>query len=184
MYYFGYGSNMLTPRLQARVPSTQPVATVRLEDYELHFHKWVRLEDYELHFHKWSRDESGKCNIVPAPGATVYGVVFEVDTDELEALDEAEQRGRGYTREEVSLKGPDTSFNAFAYVAQPAYVDDALLPYDWYHGLVLAGAQQHDLPSRYIDQIAAVRSYPDPNEERRRKHQALLEEAGYPLLSR
>ena len=171
MYYFGYGSNMLTPRLQARVPSAQPVAT-------------VRLEDYELHFHKWSRDESGKCNIVPAPGATVYGVVFEVDTDELEALDEAEQRGRGYTREEVSLKGPDTSFNAFAYVAQPAYVDDALLPYDWYHGLVLAGAQQHDLPSRYIDQIAAVRSYPDPNEERRRKHQALLEEAGYPLLSR
>jgi gamma-glutamylcyclotransferase (GGCT)/AIG2-like uncharacterized protein YtfP len=171
MYYFGYGSNMLTARLQARVPSAHPVAT-------------ARLEGYALHFHKWSRDESGKCNITPAPEATVHGVVFEVDPAELDALDEAEQRGRGYTRQEVHLQGPNTPSDAFAYVAQPAYVDDALLPYDWYHGLVLAGAQQHDLPPDYIAMIEAVRSYPDPNEKRRRKHRILLKEAGYPLLRR
>ena len=172
MYYFGYGSNMLTTRLQARVPSARPVAT-------------AQLEAYELRFHKWSRDGSGKCNIVSVPDeeGTVHGVVFDVDSGELDALDEAEQRGRGYERREVVLDGPDAPRTAFAYVAQPAYVDDALLPYDWYHALVLAGARQHDLPGAYIAQLEAVRSYPDPDEERRRTHRALLQEAGYPLLT-
>jgi hypothetical protein len=171
MYYFGYGSNMLTARLEARVPSTQPVMT-------------AMLKGHDLRFHKRSRDGSGKCNIVSSEeGAAVYGVVFDVDPTELDALDEAEQRGRGYKRRNVRLQGPSSTVEAFAYVAQPAYIDDALLPYDWYRALVVAGARQHSLPAPYIAQLGAVRSYPDPNDARRRRHQALLQKSGYPFLS-
>lgn len=163
---------MLTSRLKARVPSAHPVHT-------------ARLNGYELRFHKWSQDGSGKCNIVASPerNASVHGVVFEVESAQLDALDEAEHRGRGYERQEVSLDDVSPSVDAFAYVAQPAYIDDALLPYDWYHALVLAGAREHDLPSEYIAQLEAVRSYPDPDEQRRRKHKTILEAAGYPLLT-
>ncbi len=171
MYYFGYGSNMLTTRLEARVPSARTVMT-------------AMLKGYDLRFHKRSRDGSGKCNVVPADeGSAVYGIVFDVDPTELDTLDEAEQQGRGYERRDVCLRGPSSTVDAFAYVAQPAYVDDALLPYDWYRALVVAGARQHSLPAPYVAQLGAVRSYPDPNEERRRTHRALLQEAGYPLLS-
>jgi len=170
MTYFGYGSNMLTRRLRARVPSADPIGT-------------GRLPGYRLHFHKRSRDGSGKCNIVPVEAdAVVHGVLFELNANEVDALDEAEQRGRGYERRTMQIQGPSSPVEAFAYVAQPAYVDDALLPYDWYRALVLAGAREHDLPAAYVARLEAVRSYPDPNQERRQRHQALLNDAGFPPL--
>ncbi len=169
MYYFGYGSNMLTDRLQGRVRSATPVTT-------------ARLDAYSLCFHKRSRDGSGKCNIVPDDDQTVHGVVFDVASSGLHALDEAEQRGRGYSRQTLTVRDESCTFEVFAYVAQSAYVDDALLPYDWYRALVLAGAREHRLPHSYVAEIESIQSYPDPNEERRRRYQHLLREAGFSLL--
>ena len=173
MYYFGYGSNMLTSRLRTRVPSAEPVLT-------------ATLEGHALRFHKQSRDGSGKCTVVPSSvnGARVHGVIFDVSSADLRLLDEAEQRGRGYERRDVVVEDSDSTVEAFAYVAQPAYVDDTLLPYDWYHALVLAGAREHDLSSSYVAKIESVPSYPDPNEERRRTHRHLLQEAGFSLPER
>ena len=168
MHYFGYGSNMLLARLQRRVPSAEPVLN-------------AALPEHGLRFHKRSRDGSGKCNIVAEAGETVHGVVFEVSSADLDALDEAEQQGRRYRRRSVTVHGPETAVDAFAYVADPFYVDDALHPYEWYHALVLAGARQHNLPEAYVAQIEAVPTIPDPNRERRRSHERLLEKAGYPL---
>lgn len=162
---------MLTKRLQGRVPSATPVTT-------------ARLDNHALCFHKRSRDGSGKCNIVPDQDQTVYGVVFDVSSSGLDALDEAEQRGRGYRRQTLTVREDSSAREVFAYVAQPAYVDDALLPYDWYRALVLAGAREHRLPQSYVAEVASNQSYPDPNEERRRKHQHLLQEAGFSLLQR
>jgi hypothetical protein len=168
-YYFGYGSNMLMARIRNRVPSATPITN-------------ASLPGYGLRFHKRSQDGSGKCNIISSDDETVYGVVFEVNPDELDTLDEAEQQGRRYWRRSVTVEGEGTSIEAFAYVADPFFVDDTLLPYEWYHAIVVAGAREHNLPSDYIAQIEAVRSYPDPNEERRRRYRSLLEEVGYPLL--
>jgi hypothetical protein len=140
------------------------------------------LENYGLRFHKRSRDGSGKCNIVPDDEETVHGVVFDVSPSDLYALDEAEREGRRYRRTRMAVEGGVAPVEAFTYVAQPAYVDDALLPYEWYRALVAAGAREHDLPATYVEKIEAVRAYPDPDEERRRQHRTLLHEAGYPLL--
>ncbi|MFB6099011.1 MAG: gamma-glutamylcyclotransferase family protein, partial [Salinibacter sp.] len=119
MLYFAYGSNMLTERLRARVPSAEPVAT-------------AKLPGRTLRFHKRSQDGSGKCTLVESPEASeaVYGVLFEFDLDDLPALDEAEHRGRGYERCRIHPQTEMETVEAFAYLAQPAYVDDALLPYD------------------------------------------------------
>ncbi|PSQ95135.1 MAG: gamma-glutamylcyclotransferase [Bacteroidetes bacterium SW_9_63_38] len=168
MYYFGYGSNMLLSRLRRRVPSAEPAMN-------------AKLPEHTLRFHKRSRDGSGKCNIVSAPSETVHGVVFEVSPADLDALDEAEQQGRRYRRQSVTVQGTTEAVEAFAYVADPFYVDDALHPYEWYHALVLAGARQHGLPDSHIAAIKAVSTIPDPSRERRRSHRILLEEAGYPL---
>ena len=169
MLYFGYGSNMLTPRIRARVPSARPVTT-------------ARLDGYALCFHKRSRDGSGKCTVVPDEDSAVYGVVFEVAADDIDGLDEAEQQGRRYRRTDVPVHTASTALEAFTYVAEPAFVDEAYIPSEWYHALVLAGAREHSLPPAYVERIASVRTYPDPNRERRRTYRQLLEEAGYPLL--
>jgi gamma-glutamylcyclotransferase (GGCT)/AIG2-like uncharacterized protein YtfP len=170
MRYFGYGSNMLLPRLRCRVPSAAPVAN-------------ATLSGYGLRFHKRSRDGSGKCNIIANDDETVHGVIFDVSSADLDALDEAEQQGRRYQRRPVTVHTDASAVETFAYVAEPFYIDDSLVPYEWYHALVLAGARQHNLPAPYIEEIEAIQTLPDPNRERRRRHKALLEQAGYPLLA-
>ena len=168
MLYFAYGSNMLTERLQDRVPSAEPVSS-------------ATLPGRTLRFHKRSKDGSGKCNLAPASeeSASVHGVLFDFASDDLSALDEAEHRGYGYERRRVHPQTPNGSVDAFAYVAQPAYIDDALRPYDWYRALVTAGAHQHNLPSAYRNRIEATRSYPDPDTDRRRTYRSLLRTAGF-----
>lgn len=170
MLYFAYGSNMLTERLRERVPSAQPLTS-------------AHLPGRALRFHKRSIDGSGKCNLVDADReSVVHGVLFRVNPDELTALDEAEHRGRGYERCRVHPQTPNQTVEAFAYVAQPAYIDDALLPYDWYKALVVAGAHQHGLPQSYRGHLDEVRTYPDPDESRRAAHQSLVRAAGYQHL--
>jgi len=168
MLYFAYGSNMLTERLRDRVPSARPQAS-------------ATLPGHALRFHKRSRDGSGKCSLTDATTefSPVHGVLFEVSPNDLSALDEAEHRGYGYERWRVSAKTTTQTVEAFAYVAQPAYVDPSLLPYDWYHTLVVAGAHQHGLPPAYRERLEAVRTVPDPSTERRARHRSLLRSAGY-----
>lgn len=168
MLYFAYGSNMLTERLQDRVPSAEPVAT-------------AILPDRTLRFHKRSKDGSGKCNLAPAPedSAAVHGVLFDFSSSDLPALDDAEHRGHGYERRRVHLQTPNGSADAFAYVAQPAYIDDALRPYAWYQAVVIAGAHQHNLPSAYRTRLETIRTYPDPKADRRARYRSLLRTAGF-----
>ena len=138
--YFAYGSNMLTERLQARVPSARPVGT-------------ATLPGHALRFRKQSTDGSAKCTVVstspsscsrwPSP---VVGVCFQMNDAHLPALDAAEGRGQGYTREKLDVDREGSCVPAFAYVAQDSHVNPDLHPYAWYKALVMAGARQHDLP--------------------------------------
>ena len=89
MNYFAYGSNLLTRRLRARVPSARPLGP-------------ALLKGHRLAWHKISRDGSGKCDITPDPGGTVWGVVFEIDPQKKCGLDRTEALGFGY-----DVKGSD-----------------------------------------------------------------------------
>lgn len=65
--------------------------------------------------------------------------------------------------------------DAFAYVANPAYINDSLRPYHWYKEYVLRGAREFGLPGRYIDDfIESVASVEDPNARRVRENRRLL----------
>jgi gamma-glutamylcyclotransferase len=139
--YFAYGSNMLTRRLRERAPSARVVGP-------------AVLRDHELHIHKKARDGSAKCNVVPHPGAVVHGVLFELDDDDWAALDRAESRGAGYERVAIDLDGRIADL----YVAQPGYIDEALLPFSWYLDFVVAGAREHGLPEEYVARIERHRA--------------------------
>jgi hypothetical protein len=160
MKYFAYGSNMLTERLRARVGGA-----VALSE--------VCVCGYQVRFHKRSDDGSGKCNIVETGSQEdrVYGVVFEIPKEQLEKLDVAEGYGKGYVHKYIPLPNkPDE--NALAYVAEPKYIADELSPYRWYHGLVIAGAEQHGLPVNYIEELRKQGWKEDPKPNRSSKLEA------------
>lgn len=104
----------------------------------------------------------------------VYGVVFEVPDDQLEALDKAEGVGGGYHHDYSLpvLLADGTEIRALAYIADSNAIDDALKPYAWYHRLACAGAEQHQLPQDYIADLRAVQTSEDPNPDRRTKREA------------
>ena len=152
LFYFAFGSNMLTERLTRRCPSARPVGP-------------AVMEDHALAFSKIGREGSGKATIFSQPGSEVYGVLFKLDRRELPLLDAFEGKGSGYDRIDdcpVRPFGVLDPVPASTYMAPPAFCDPSLLPFDWYHALVLAGARQHGLPDHYVANLAAAAYQPDP----------------------
>lgn len=165
MQYFAYGSNLLTERLQARCPS----ASAR---------QIARADKYALTFCKKSQDGSGKATLssCPTAGCRVFGVVFDLDECELSELDKAEGAGKGYDRIEdfqVNVAGLPKPLSVVTYIADPAFIDLTLKPYDWYLSLIVVGARQHELPLQYIAAIEAMPSIADPEPDRKSRLEAL-----------
>lgn len=162
---------MLAERLRGRCKSAVPIGT-------------ARLPDYALEFSKRSIDKSGKATLVRAVGEAVHGVIFTLSIDECDLLDQAEGVGSGYDRldrVEVTLMPSDEPVPASSYIAAEGATDSSLVPYDWYHALVMAGAIQHRLPASYIQRLARVEFSPDTNLTRKSRLEALrvLDAAGY-----
>jgi gamma-glutamylcyclotransferase len=162
MKYFAYGSNMLSERLKARVSSANNP-------------KHYALQKHHLRFHKKSIDCSGKCSIVATESDkdVVHGVLFDVADDQIDALDRAEGVGYGYQRNELILMLDGTWTKMFVYVAEEKYIDESLVPYRWYYDLVLAGAEQHALPSDYVAGLQAIPFTQDPKSDRKSRLEAL-----------
>jgi hypothetical protein len=158
--YFAYGSNLLTRRLRARTASATPIG-------------WAVLPDHGLRWHMASSDGSGKCDVVDdaATASPVHGVVYRIDGREKALLDRAESLGVGYRDALVAVHLDGQVVKARVYRA--LRTDAAMLPYDWYHALVLAGAREHGLPHDYLRTLAAVRTRPDPDADRAERHFAL-----------
>ena len=160
--YFAYGSNMLKERLTPRVKSAT-------------FRAIVALPGYRIRFRKKSQDCSGKCDIFHTHCSidVVHGVIFEIDDSQLKDLDISEGCGHGYHREKIALRLADGSqMDAFVYLADPDAIDEALIPYSWYHELVIRGAEQHNLPKDYVAGLRAVPFTADPKPDRKTKRDA------------
>lgn len=160
LYYLAYGSNLHPLRLTERIPSTRFIGT-------------VSLPGYRVAFHKRGKDESAKCNLLHDARACAHAAVFSLAEVEKPRLDEFE--GAGYVTCTLQVTIARRTYACFYYAAQDEYIDDALLPYDWYRGLVEVGARYQGFPSAYIQSLTAVQAISDPDQERAAIHQALLQ---------
>jgi hypothetical protein len=164
--YLAYGSNMLTARLTARVPSAREPRV-------------AALPGCEVRYRKLSVDGSAKCDLVRVGGGAVaYGVVFEVDPGDMAGLDRAERAGYGYHRAELTAEVEGGQVQVAAYLADESHVVRGPAPYDWYRDLVVAGAREHGLPEAYVRAQLDVAAVADPDAGRARHERAVLGAAG------
>lgn len=153
LVYFAYGSNMLRERLDARCPNVRPAGNAVLHEHRLTFDQFSHV------------DASGKGGIVPAPGSRVPGVLWILPVSDLPALDAAESAGRGYQRVSVPVTREQGDVcEVITY--QPIDLRSGLKPWDWYLALVVAGAEQHELPDAYVQRLRETPSAADPEAER------------------
>lgn len=160
--YFAYGSNLLSRRLLERTPSARKLST-------------GVLKQHELRWHLAATDGSGKCDVVaaPEPTAEVHGVVWQIALADKPRLDAAESLGVGYDEKQALIETQQGSVQAWLYGA--LRIDPNAVPYDWYHALVLNGAQEHALPSHYLQGLQGVHRVADPDSERAARHYRLLQ---------
>ncbi|NNF95768.1 MAG: gamma-glutamylcyclotransferase [Halobacteria archaeon] len=158
--YLAYGSNLYPRRLQYRVPSARVIGT-------------VGLTGWQLNFHKRGQDASAKCNIIQTGEIydVVYGAVYEMLVSERNKLDKVEGLNRGYNLAQIEIVEQGT---AFFYLAEEEYIDNDLLPFDWYKKLVVAGGRFHAFPKIYLAQINRVNAMPDFDDARHQHHMAIL----------
>lgn len=171
MYYFAYGSNMCTARLARRVPRVRPLGPA-----------W--LDRHRLHWHLAGHDGSGKCNVVETgdPDDRVYGVLFELDPARLDALHAAE--GPAYDFLELAAGHAEGRTIAAIYRGRADWLDDSLMPFEWYRDFVVTGAAEHALPERWILDLAQVAARPDPVAERAAENRMILDEAPIDIVTR
>lgn len=156
--YFAYGSNLHPARMAARLARPRLIGT-------------AVLAAHALRFDKRGRDGSGKCTIEPATDACVHGAVYHLTADDEQRLDIIEGVGGGYDVQYVTLARHGT---VRTYVANAAARCPGLPVFDWYLGLVVAGARHLGLPAPYLARLASLPCVADPDPERAALHAALL----------
>jgi gamma-glutamylcyclotransferase len=161
--YFAYGSNLHPVRLRERVSAAVLLGA-------------AALPGHVLRFHKRGRDGSGKCDAAWTGGGgdRVLGALYRLGPTDVAVLDAIEGAGRGYRVQEVRVETGAGTLAAFAYLADPAAIDPAAVPWDWYKALVLAGARHHGFGASYVAAIEAVPSRPDRDSRRAHAHAELL----------
>lgn len=144
--YFAYGSNLAPRRLIERDVAAQRVAVAAAMDHRLEFNK--RSERYGV-----------AANLVPNPGETAWGVLYDVEADALARLDAHENVHIGhYVRHSITVRAEGMEETlAHAYVAADAFVAPPGRPHDEYLDYLLEGARHHRLPEDHIARLHALR---------------------------
>jgi gamma-glutamylcyclotransferase (GGCT)/AIG2-like uncharacterized protein YtfP len=148
LLYFAYGSNLSSARLRARLEDVRPAGP-------------ARLGDHRLALNKRGHDGSAKANIVPHPGETVWGALYELAHGHLDDLDRFEG---GYERATVAVERREGGLVEAVTYRSTLLVED-WLPFDWYHAHLVEGAREHGLPAEWVARLEALPGGAGPPED-------------------
>lgn len=149
MKYFAYGSNM-DPRIMHRtVPEAQPVGPGRLDGYRLEFN---------VYSDRW---EGGAANLEPDQDAHLWGVVWEVDEEDVDKLDTFIGHPTFYRREDVAVDCRGDSVQCVTY--RVAHQRGFVRPTPQYVARIRGAIRQQGLPPEALDIVEAAADPPKPH---------------------
>lgn len=157
-YYFAYDADMHPAQLAVRAQSFEAVGTGYLSGYELRFDK-RSAEPAPV-------GGTGNARRTEAPGDEIYGAIYRVATRDRSLLQEADRADGGYEVVNTRIQTNGRTILACMRVARDDWIDETLVPFDWYVALVSSGARIQGLPAGYQRMLRRVRSVQDPNEDR------------------
>ena len=143
--YFAYGSNMHLRMFRRRCPGAKPLGPALLRGYRVEFTRYDRTR------------KGGVADIVPEPGAEVWGALYEIDQSCFAALDDYEGAPRAYRRETLRvIDGAGLEREAVTYVGNKT---GDFAPSRQYLAQITRGARDHGLPEEYVRGLEETRTY-------------------------
>merc|ERR1712227_11453 len=142
--YFGYGSNLLRHRILIQNPTAQFIATAKLNNYQLDFN------------HASSRWKGAVATITECQGKDVWGVVWRLNSSDMQNLDEQEGVHTGiYKPVQIQVDtGGGECLSCRSYQLLKSSTDKRPSPH--YLDVIIRGAVQNALPEDYITQLRSI----------------------------
>jgi gamma-glutamylcyclotransferase len=142
--YFAYASNMAPNVITRLCPRHIYLGVAHLADHRLAFTR------------RSMKTQTGVADVVRAPGATVWGVLYTIDDNELAAVDRKEGHDWAYKRITLLVRlAGGTERAAVTYTVRSKEPSE-VPPSRQYLDLVIAAARERGLPGEYIEQIEAI----------------------------
>ncbi len=142
VYYFAYGSNMPARYLtNVRHVAVYDSAPGRLIDHDVQFFV-SGLPFLEPAF----------ANLIPAKGRSAFGVLHRIDANSLFRISCSESESYAMAERDVQRLDSSATVRAWTLVGSPSVA--TAVPSRRYLGLLLEGAEAHDLPLQYSDRLA------------------------------
>ena len=131
--------------MRERCPSTRFICVAKLPDPRLAFTR------------KSTRRNCGVADVVKTEGNEVWGVVYEIDDDDLPKLDRLEGVHSGaYVRRDGELLCTLDNRDIQASIYFADREKNPPLPNVGYKRLILSGARFWQLPQLYLDQLESI----------------------------
>jgi gamma-glutamylcyclotransferase (GGCT)/AIG2-like uncharacterized protein YtfP len=137
MKYFAYGSNMNHKQMRQRCPDAI-------------FLKRASLKNYKFVYDGYSKTREGAvANIICSLGDQVWGGLFEVNKDNIVALDYYEDYPNSYDRKKLNVKDEQRgNYRAIVYLREGRIQGK---PSKDYREIIVRGAEDCELPKDYIE---------------------------------
>ncbi|XP_065255940.1 gamma-glutamylcyclotransferase [Emys orbicularis] len=145
--YFAYGSNLLRERILLKNPSATFYAVANLQDFKLVFGNHQGKASSYWH--------GSTATIVQSPGDEVWGVVWKMNTSNLNSLNKQEGVEDGiYSPIEVNVPTQEGKvLTCRSYQMNDCVCD---LPSPQYKKVICMGAKQNGLPTAYQKKLEAI----------------------------
>jgi gamma-glutamylcyclotransferase (GGCT)/AIG2-like uncharacterized protein YtfP len=139
MLYFSYGTNMDPVGMRERAPGAKSLGPARLGGWRLTF----TADAPDTGF--------GVPHIQPDENDEVWGVLWDVAEEDVNALDEYEGIAAGaYVRHTIAVSRGDDVVEALTYLAQAHLYRS---PSKEFVEQIVRGAESHGLPPMYVQRL-------------------------------
>jgi gamma-glutamylcyclotransferase (GGCT)/AIG2-like uncharacterized protein YtfP len=128
MYMFSYGMNTNVQQMATRCPRSTSLGPAILKGYRFRF--------------------ANHADVVPDPGSTVAGVLWEITLDCLANLDILEGYPYYYDRKMVEVLCSGKKYQSLVYIMQPG--NTSALPSNTYLNLITEGYLQHGIDCKQL----------------------------------
>lgn len=145
VYYFSYGSNLFSKRIQNTCPSAKAISVGEVKNYKFmigpHFSK------------NWNGNVS---TIIPCKHKSVFGVVWHIKDSEIHKMDVQEAVSHdvyntAYIPVHMKYRNKKEVLYCYVYImCETPCNHDKYLPSESYLSTIIMGAREHLLPSKYI----------------------------------
>lgn len=145
---FGFGSNMDLFQIKNRCPSAILVKRALVYDYEIRYTRFSQARG------------GGVADMYSAPGHKVWGLIVDINDEDLSHLDQIECGNMGYKRITYNVyddNGDELKVYAYDVIDKKPDIPPTKI-YEW---LVYSGAYNLNTPHYYLNHI---KSFREPNE--------------------